>query len=277
MGYPHFKKPPQLPELFGVSVQAIPGLKTLKMLEASRLQHADSCPPFLWQSKVISFVLFERLQKRWFSKKKKGALSTYQHFFTAHFWQAETPPGFSSPQVFPPAISFNSLGMLLPEVQLFNVPWTEMEAAGALASLHMATESFQEASKWFVFIWYILYIIWFCITIYNYIIYTYITYHNIALFSYATRLRSIRIAWSALVVSCIFNEEIFANHEIHFNSSCKALYVKILDCICSREIARNYISHGAIRGQDISGSPTPDLQQLPAIAASSLVGVSWKQ
>ena len=71
MGYPHFKKPPQLPELFGVSVQAIPGLKTLKMLEASRLQHADSCPPFLWQSKVISLVLFERLQKRWFSKKKK--------------------------------------------------------------------------------------------------------------------------------------------------------------------------------------------------------------
>jgi hypothetical protein len=71
MGYPHFKKPPQLPELFGVSVQAIPGLKTLKMLEASRLQHADSCPPFLRQSKVISFVLFERLQKPDFRKKKK--------------------------------------------------------------------------------------------------------------------------------------------------------------------------------------------------------------
>ena len=81
MGYPHFKKPPQLPELFGVSVQAIPGLKTLKMLEASRLQHADSCPPFLRQSKVISFVLFERLQKPDFRKKKRIAehLSAFLH------------------------------------------------------------------------------------------------------------------------------------------------------------------------------------------------------
>ena len=153
MGYPHFKKPPQLPELFGVSVQAIPGLKTLKMLEASRLQHADSCPPFLRQSKVISFVLFERLQKPDFRKKKKDRWAlisiSSQHILTG--WNPSCLQ-FTGPQVFPPAISFNSLGMLLPEVQLFNVPWTEMEAAGALASLHMATESFQEASKWFVFI-----------------------------------------------------------------------------------------------------------------------------
>ena len=91
MGYPHFKKPPQLPELFGVSVQAIPGLKTLKMLEASRLQHADSCPPFLWQSKVISFVLFERLQKRWFSKKKKRSAEHLSAFLHSTFLTGWNP------------------------------------------------------------------------------------------------------------------------------------------------------------------------------------------
>ena len=46
-----------------------------------------------------------------------------------------SPPGFSAvPQVFPPAISFNRLGQLLPEGHLFNVPWRGIAKHGRIIS-----------------------------------------------------------------------------------------------------------------------------------------------